>query len=81
MRDMQQLHGAERESDRQPANIGNSERQAATPWDKGDGEGQPETIGDSERHIATPWNQKRQRETCSNSMVLVETTSNYHKRQ
>ena len=80
VRNIQLLHGAERESDRQPANIRDSESQGETPWDKRDSERQPETIGDSETHVVTLWNQKRQRKTYSNSMALVETTSSNHKR-
>ena len=54
MRDIQQLHGTGRESERvlatigdsegQPAKIGESERQSATPWDRRDIERRPETI-------------------------------------
>ena len=33
VRDMQQLHGARKESERPPAIIRDSERHAATPWD------------------------------------------------
>ena len=41
---MQQLYGTERDS----------ERHAATPWDRGDSERQRANIGDNERHAATP---------------------------
>ena len=33
VRDMQQFHGARKESERQPATMRDSERHAATPWD------------------------------------------------
>ena len=51
---MQQIYGTGRDSERQKATLGYSERYAATPWDRRDNERQPATIGDSERHAETP---------------------------
>ena len=56
VRELQQLYGTGRDSERQPATIGNSERYAGTTYDWRDSERQPATIEDSKRHAATPWN-------------------------
>ena len=58
MRDIQQLHGTRRDSERQPATIGESRRHAAHLWERRESERQLETIGDIERHAATPWDQR-----------------------
>ena len=54
--DMQQFHGTGKDSERQAATTGDSERYAANPRDRRDNERQPAIIGDSERYKATPWN-------------------------
>ena len=53
---MQQLIGTERGSERQPETIRDSERKAATPWNRRNGKIEPASIRDSERHAATPRN-------------------------
>ena len=58
-RDMQQLHGSRKGSNRQPATIGDSERHAATPWDQRNSEGQPTTIEANERQPATTGESER----------------------
>ena len=66
MRDMQQLRGTRKESGRQPAKMGDSDRHAVTPCDWRDSERQPATIQDDERHTAIPWDRRvseRQLET------------------
>ena len=50
MRDMQQLLGTGRKSERKPATVGNSERHEPTPLDHRDSERQPATMRDSERY-------------------------------
>ena len=54
MKDVHQLHGTGRDSERQPATIGDRDRHAETPWDRRDIKRQSANIGDSERHAATP---------------------------
>ena len=41
--------------ERMLANLGDSERHAATLWDLRNSERQPATIGVSKRHVAMPW--------------------------
>ena len=65
---MRYLQGIGRDSVRQTANIGVSDRHAETLWDLRYSERLSATIGDSERHTGIPLNWKRQCETCGNTM-------------
>ena len=47
------IHATVRDSERQLATMGDSERHAETPWDRRDSERKPATIGEWERHTAT----------------------------
>ena len=57
-RDMQQLHGTGRGSERQPGNLEERKRHAATALDWRESERKPATIEDSERHAATQWDRR-----------------------
>ena len=50
--------GPERDSERRPANIRESDRHVETPCDQRHSERKPTNMGDSERHVATPWDQR-----------------------
>ena len=73
LRDMQQLHGTEMDSER------DIERHEATPWNWRDCETQPAAIGDSERHAATPQDRRdsaRQPATIGHSEIHAATPWN-----
>ena len=52
---MQQFYGTGRDSERQRATLGESERHGATPCFQRDSERKPATIVDRKRHAATLW--------------------------
>ena len=73
VRDMQQLHGSERDSERHLDNIGDNENDAGNTWYL---RGLPTTIRDIEKLAANLWDQrdsKRQPATLENSERHVET--------
>ena len=52
---MQKFHCSERDSERQPPTMGDSDGHAVTPLNQRDSEKKPATIGESERCAETPW--------------------------